>query len=107
MEVDIRIYLKRLKDFFESDEEARRDMFGNSTIDMKLFYKMVADKAAINAKKNGDPMLTGDEMLDIVTDLAFNEVREELDVANYIKNQEKIQKLFIHFKDGFPPICLN
>ena len=40
MEVDIRIYLKRLKDFFESDEEARRDMFGNSTIDMKLFYKI-------------------------------------------------------------------
>jgi len=51
MEVDIQIYLKRLKDFFESDEEARRDMFGNSTIDMKLFYKMVADKATINAKK--------------------------------------------------------
>jgi len=107
MEVDIQIYLKRLKDFFESDEEARRDMFGNSTIDMKLFYKMVADKATINAKKNGDPMLSGDEMLEIVTDLAFNEIQEELNIVDYIKNQEKIQKLFIHFKDGFPPICLN
>ena len=107
MEVDIRIYLKRLKDFFESDEEARRDMFGDSTIDMELFYKMVADKAVINAKTNGDPMLSGDEMLEIVTDLAFNEVREELDIANYIENQEKIQKLFVHLKDGFPPICLN
>ena len=68
---------------------------------------MVADKATINAKKNGDPMLSGDEMLEIVTDLAFNEIQEELNIVDYIKNQEKIQKLFIHSKDGFPPICLN
>jgi len=52
-------------------------------------------------------MLSGDEMLEIVTDLAFNEIQEELNIVDYIKNQEKIQKLFIHFKDGFPPICLN
>ena len=107
MEVDIHIYLQKLKDFFATDKEAFRDMFGHGEIDMGEFYKMVADKATINAKKNGDPMLSGDEMLEIVTDLAFNEIQEELNIVDYIKNQEKIQKLFIHSKDGFPPICLN
>ena len=53
MKLDIQIYLKRLKDFFESDKQARRDMFGNSIIDMELFYKMVADKATINANRFG------------------------------------------------------
>tara|TARA_B110000285_G_scaffold12223_1_gene12136 strand:+ start:2078 stop:2401 length:324 start_codon:yes stop_codon:yes gene_type:complete len=107
MKLDIQIYLKRLKDFFESDKQARRDMFGNSIIDMGLFYKMVADKATINAKNNGDPMLSGDEMLKIVTDLALKEVSEEIEVVNYIKKQEEIRKTFTHFKGGFPPICLN
>jgi len=107
MKLDIQIYLKRLKDFFESDKQARLDMFGDSTIDMELFYEMVSDKATINTKKNGDPMLSGYEMLEIVRDLVFKEVQGEIDVANYIKKQEEIQKIFIHFKDGFPPICLN
>ena len=35
MDIDIRIYLKRLKDFFDSDAEARIDMFGESEIDME------------------------------------------------------------------------
>ena len=30
MDIDIQIYLKRIKDFFDSDKEARRDMFGNT-----------------------------------------------------------------------------
>jgi len=107
MEVDIRIYLKRLKDFFESDEEARRDMFGDSTIDMELFYKMVADKAVINAKNNGDPMLSGGEMLEIITNLAFVEIKEETELEQYIKERQKLDKLFMPSKQGFPPICLN
>ena len=37
MEVDIQIYVKRLKYFFDTDEEARRDMFGNGHVDMDEF----------------------------------------------------------------------
>ncbi len=107
MGVDIQIYLKRLKDFFESDEEARRDMFGNSMIDMEVFYKMVADKATINAKKNGDPMLSGDEMLEIVTELAFKDREKEINTEEFIKKQKEMSKVFVNFKDGFPPLCLN
>ena len=38
-------------------------MFGHGEIDMEEFYKMVADKATINIKKNGDPILSTTEML--------------------------------------------
>jgi len=107
MELDIQLYLKKLKDFFETDLEARRDMFGHSEIDMDEFYKMVTKKATINSKKNGDPMLSGTELLEIVTDLALKDIREEIEVANFIKRQQEVEKLFIHIKDGFPPLCLN
>ena len=107
MELDIQLYLKKLKDFFATDLEARRDMFGHSEIDMDEFYKMVAVKATINSKKNGDPILSGTEMLEIVTDLALRDIREEIEIENFIKKQEEIKKIFIHIKDGFPPLCLN
>jgi len=107
MELDILLYLKKLKDFFETDLEARRDMFGHSEIDMDEFYKMVAVKATINNKKNGDPILSGTEMLEIVTDLSLRDIREEIEIENLIKKQQEIEKVFLHVKDGFPPFCLN
>ena len=107
MELDILLYLKKLKDFFETDLEARRDMFGHSEIDMDEFYKMVALKATINNKKKGDPILSGTEMLEIVTDLALRDIREEIEIENLIKKQQEIEKVFLHVKDGFPPFCLN
>ena len=82
-------------------------MFGYSEIDMDEFYKMVTARATINSKKKGDPMLSGTEMLEIVTDLALKDIREEIEAEHLIKRQQEVEKLFIHIKDGFPPICLN
>ena len=107
MDVDIRIYLQKLKDFFNTDKEAFRDMFGHGKIDMEEFYRMVADKAPINIKKNGDPMLSSTEMLEIVTDLVIQDISKEIKVEEFVKRQQEIEKVFIHFKDGFPPMCLN
>ena len=98
MDVDIQLYLKRIKDFFDGDLEARRDMFGQQEIDMNEFYVMVTKKATINSKKNGDPMLSGDEMLEIVADLALRGITE---------GQQEIDKVFVRIKGGFPPFCLN
>ena len=47
------------------------------------------------------------EMMEIITDLALKDLREEIDIDNFIKKQQDIEKLFIHVKDGFPPFCLN
>ena len=107
MNIDIEIYLKRLKDFFKSDKEARMDMFGNSEIDMDAFYLMVAERATINSKKPGDPVLSPTQMMEIVTDLAFRDIEKEVEINQYIKRQEEIERIFMKTKDGFPPICLN
>ena len=83
-------------------------MFGHTQVDMEEFFKMVAEQATINKiKKNGDPMLSGTEMLEIVTDLALKDVEKELDVKQFIKRQQEIEKVFVHVKEGFPPFCLN
>ena len=107
MNIDIEIYLKRLKDFFSKDKEARTDMFGHSEIDMDAFYSMVAERAAINSKNNGDPVLSPTQMVEIVTDLAFRDVEKEIEITQYIKRQEEIERVFMKTKDGFPPIGLN
>ena len=107
MNIDIEIYLKRLKDFFKNDREARMDMFGNSEIDMDAFYLMVAKRAAINSEKTGDPILSPTQMVEIVTDLAFKDIEKEIEINQYIKRQEEIERIFMKTKDGFPPICLN
>jgi hypothetical protein len=107
MDIDIEIYLKKLKDFFSRDEEARKDMFGHSEIDMDEFYMRVAEKAEINNKKKGDPILSPSEMLEIITDLALRDISAEIEVEHFIKKQQYLEKIFLHVKDGFPPICLN
>jgi len=107
MELDVRLYVKKLKDFFNADKEARKDMFGSEEINMDEFYKMVTDKATLNIKKNGDPMLSSTEMLEIITDLALKDIAQEIDVKEFVKRQQEVDKLFIHIKDGFPPFCLN
>ena len=107
MDVNLHIYLKRLREFFENDKQAREDMFGQTQVSMEEFFKMVAQQATINIKKNGDPMLSGTEMLEIVTDLALKDVEKELDVKQFIKRQQEIEKVFVHVKEGFPPFCLN
>ena len=107
MDVNLHIYLKRLREFFENDKQAREDMFGQTQVSMEEFFKMVAKQATINIKKNGDPMLSGTEMLEIVTDLALKDVEKELDVKQFIKRQQEIEKVFVHVKEGFPPFCLN
>jgi len=82
-------------------------MFGHTQVDMEEFFKMVAEQATINNEKNGDPMLSGTEMLEIVTDLALKDVEKELDIKQFIKRQQEIEKVFVHIKEGFPPFCLN
>ena len=40
-------------------------------------------------------------------DLALKDVEKELDVKQFIKRQQEIEKVFVHVKEGFPPFCLN
>ena len=107
MDIDIQIYLKRIKDFFDSDIEAKRDMFGNTKINMKHFYEMVTQQAIINSRKEGTPILSSTQILEIVTDLAFEEVKQELTTPHVTNIPPELEKIFVNYKDGFPPFCLN
>ena len=107
MDIDIQIYLKRIRDFFENDLEARRDMFGNAKINMKHFYEMVTQQAILNSKNEGTPVLSSTQILEIVTDLAFEEVKQELTTPHLMNIPPELEKIFIKYKDGFPPVCLN
>ena len=107
MDIDIQIYVKRLKDFFDRDKEARKDMFGSAQINMKHFYKLVTKQAIINNKNEGNPILSSTQILEIVTDLAFEEVKQEISTPYTIKTPPELEKIFINYKDGFPPVCLN
>ena len=52
-------------------------------------------------------MLSGTELIEIVTDLALRDIRDEIEIEYFIKRQQEIEKVFVHTKDGFPPFCLN
>ena len=52
-------------------------------------------------------MLSSTEMLEIVTDLAIQDITQEINVGEFVKRQQEIEKLFVNIKDGFPPFCLN
>ena len=56
-------------------------MFGSAEINMKQFYIMVTEQATVNSKKKGNPMLSSNQILEIVTDLALEEIRETLEIT--------------------------
>lgn len=108
MDIDIQLYVKKLKDFFNRDEQAKKDMFGTANVDMGKFYIMVAQQAVINHKEIGDPTLSPPQLMEIMAELAINDVVEELDLPARLYFQDKdIAKVFSKPVTGFPPFCLN
>ena len=108
MDVDIQIYVKKLKDFFTRDKGARHDMFGSSNVDMNQFYKLVAKQATVNYKEKGDPTLSPTQLMDIMADLAIIDVVSEIDLNNTLHLQNhNMDKIFSKPIKGFPPFCLN
>ena len=52
MNVDVLIYISKLKEFFKKDEEAKNDIFGTIQLDEDKFYGMVEEKSNYtNTKK--------------------------------------------------------
>jgi len=108
MDIDIQIYVKKLKDFFKKDKEARKDMFGTNKVDMSKFYFMVAEQAVINHKKIGDPTLSPPQLMEIMAELVIRDVVEELDLHTRLYLQDgDISKVFYKPIKGFPPFCRN
>lgn len=85
MNIEVQIYLQRLKAYVENNEEAKSYLVGSMSMDD---FMENAEKYAIeNFQKRGNPLLTIDQ---------FEE----------IQNEHKTPKIFFSL-NGFGDICLN
>lgn len=100
MDVNIEIYLRQLKEFFEKDEQAKADMFSTLDVDMTKFFDLVRLKAEENFEKDGEPMLSGQQMADIMAMMIEGIAEPELKVVN-------MDKIFKTIIEGYPPMCMN
>ena len=98
MSVDVEIYIKNLKRFFNNDRESREEMF--SHVDMEEFFILASEQAEQNIIDNGDPVLSRTQMYDIITLMSFRNQEQYMDDID-------INKIFKTMVEGMPPICLN
>tara|TARA_R110002153_G_scaffold54340_1_gene151449 strand:+ start:171 stop:512 length:342 start_codon:yes stop_codon:yes gene_type:complete len=100
MDVNIEIYIRQLKEFFKNDKEARKDMFVRLDVDMEQFFKLVRVQAEKNVGKDGDPMLSTEQMATITAII--------MEQKTHLKNQTTdMKKIFKTIIVGHPPMCLN
>ena len=98
MSIDVEIYIKNLKRFFNNDRESREEMF--SHVDMEEFFILASEQAEQNIIDNGDPVLSRTQMYDIITLMSFRNQEQYMDDID-------INKIFKTMVEGMPPICLN
>mgnify|MGYP001269303179 CR=1 FL=1 len=110
MDVDIEIYINKLKTFFKNDKKAKEELFGTKLLNEEEFFKRVRARAIINFKEDGEPTLSQPQMAEVIQNLLLEGlvdkgVIEEEQLIQSI-NPEPKNSLFQKIK-GFPPICLN
>jgi hypothetical protein len=102
MNVDVLIYVNNLKEFFKNDEQAFKDMFGTLDIDKELYFKRLEEVATQNFEEKGEPTLSTTQMFGVVQELITS-----LPQNSGFELPPEIKGIFVHVKDGYPPICLN
>ena len=101
MNVEIEIYVRKLKEFFNTDKEARKDMFSGYDVNLDEFFKVVKKQAEVNVGLHGEPTLTAKQMMDIMMMLTMD--KEVIDG----KVNENVKKVFKKLLDDMPPFCMN
>ena len=101
MNVEIEIYVRKLKEFFNTDKEAREDMFGGYNVDLEVFFNVVKKQAEVNIGLYGDPTLTPKQMMDIMMMLTIG--KQAIDITA----NQNVEKVFKKLLDDMPPFCMN
>ena len=101
MSVEIEIYVRKLREFFNIDEQARKDMFSGYNVNLDEFFKVVKKQAEVNVGLYGDPTLTTKQMMDIMMMLTIG--KQAIDS----KANENVEKVFKKLLDNMPPFCMN
>jgi hypothetical protein len=92
MAPEVLIYIKNIKKFLSTNEEAHEYFLKN--INEEDFFSRVAVSSQENFERNGDPMLLRNQ---------FEEIKNELSSS---LNKNKEDNIFMELKD-FGTICLN
>ena len=101
MNVEIEIYVRKLREFFNTDEQARKDMFSGYNVNLDEFFKVVKKQAEVNVGLHGEPTLTAKQMMDIMMMLTIGE--QIIDD----KVNKNVKKVFKKLLDDMPPFCMN
>jgi len=78
MEIDIQIYITNIRNFFETNENARNQMFNIPYADEDMFYEGLEEVATKNYETHGDPTLTKQEIAEVIQDVIQQNIRYEL-----------------------------
>ena len=98
MSVDVEIYIRNLKRFFNNDRESREEMFRH--VDMEEFFILASEQAEQNIIERGDPVLSRTQMSDIIAIMSFRNQEQYMDDID-------INKIFKTVVEGMPPISFN
>ena len=101
MNVEIEIYVRKLREFFNTDEQARKDMFSGYNVNLDEFFKVVKKQAEVNVGLYGDPTLNTKQMMEIMMMLTIG--NESID----IEANKNVEKVFKKLLDDMPPFCMN
>ena len=97
MDTEILVYLQRVKNYLNTNEEASKYFIGDSNVEE--FYNQLAAVSTENFEKNGQPELTKEQF----------ELLRIAAIATTISKQRVFysdDKLFL-FLDDYPGICMN
>ena len=78
-------------------------MFNKLDVDMDEFFNLIRKQAEINVNTDGEPMLSAQQMADI---MAIIMSKEETEGDKKLEDTD-LKNIFKTFIDGFPPICMN
>ena len=78
MEIDIQIYITNIRKFFETNDEARKQMFNIPYADEKMFYEGLEEIAKKNYETHGDPTLSKEEISELIQGVIQQNIRNEL-----------------------------
>jgi hypothetical protein len=77
MNVDVEIYCKKFRDFFEKNPDAKEKLFSTVPgVSFDTFMNKICEKAENNFNKKNDPTVSRKEVLDILDELYINYMKE-------------------------------
>lgn len=83
MDVDVQIYLKRLRSFFENQKGDVERLMSTPGVDLDLLMEQIQLMATENYKELEDPTLTKNQILVAVNIVQNKTLKEDIDIDEF------------------------